>query len=62
MMLSAANVFYHDVNYLWGIVSQLLFYITPIIYFPATLQLGVDQRRLLVLEREFLLLDRKSVV
>ena len=39
LMLSAANVFYHDVNYLWGILSQILFYATPVIYFPATVQL-----------------------
>jgi ABC-type polysaccharide/polyol phosphate export permease len=39
LMLSAANVFYHDVNYLWSIVSQMLFYVTPIIYFPAILDL-----------------------
>lgn len=32
LSLAAANVFFHDVNYLWGIVSQLLFYATPIIY------------------------------
>ncbi|MFT3853919.1 MAG: ABC transporter permease [Ilumatobacteraceae bacterium] len=38
LTLSAANVFYHDVNYLWGILSQILFYATPVIYFPATLQ------------------------
>jgi ABC-type polysaccharide/polyol phosphate export permease len=37
LMLSAANVFFHDVNYLWGIVSQVLFYSTPIIYNPATI-------------------------
>ena len=24
LVLSAANVFYHDVNYLWGILSQIL--------------------------------------
>jgi len=41
LMLSAANVFYHDVNYLWGILSQILFYATPIIYAPATIELGV---------------------
>lgn len=34
LMLSAANVFYHDVNYLWSILSQVLFYMTPIIYDP----------------------------
>lgn len=38
LMLSAANVFYHDVNYLWGIVSQLLFYATPIIYDPSQVE------------------------
>ena len=32
LALAAANVFFHDVNYLWGIVSQLLFYASPIIY------------------------------
>ena len=35
LALSAANVFFHDVNYLWGILSQVLFYATPIIYNPA---------------------------
>lgn len=39
MVLAAANVFYHDVNYLWTIVSQLLFYATPIIYFPQAISL-----------------------
>lgn len=37
LMLSAANVFYHDVNYLWGILSQILFYTTPVIYNAATI-------------------------
>lgn len=32
LLLSAANVFFHDVNYLWGIVAQLLFYTSPIIF------------------------------
>ncbi len=40
LMLSAANVFYHDVNYLWGILSQVLFYSTPVIYNPATIELA----------------------
>lgn len=34
LMLSAANVFFHDINYLWGIVAQLLFYSSPIIFAP----------------------------
>lgn len=40
LMLSAANVFYHDVNYLWGILAQILFYATPVIYSPATIELA----------------------
>ncbi len=36
LVLAAANVFYHDVNYLWGILSQILFYATPVIWNPAT--------------------------
>ena len=32
VLFAAANVFFHDVNYLWGILAQLLFYATPIIY------------------------------
>lgn len=40
MALSAFNVFYHDVNYLWTILQQILFYATPVIYFPATLALA----------------------
>jgi len=32
LALSASNVFFHDVKYLWTIVAQVLFYLTPIIY------------------------------
>ncbi len=32
LMLSAANVFFHDINYLWGIAAQVLFYTSPIIF------------------------------
>ena len=32
LMLSAANVFFPDINYLWSIVEQLLFYTSPIIF------------------------------
>jgi len=35
--LSAFNVFFHDVQYLWTILSQMLFYVTPVIYFTAGL-------------------------
>lgn len=40
LTLSAANVFFRDINYLWGIVAQLLFYATPIIYQPAVIEIG----------------------
>ena len=40
LVLSAANVFFHDVSYLWGIASQVLFYATPVIYDPATVNLA----------------------
>ena len=43
LVLSAANVFFHDVNYLWTIGSQLLFYATPVIYFPASVGLPALQ-------------------
>lgn len=34
LALSAANAFFHDINYLWGIMAQLLFYSAPIIWVP----------------------------
>ena len=37
-------MFFHDVNYLWGILSQLLFYATPIIYNPATIDVEILQK------------------
>jgi len=40
LALSAANVFFHDVNYLWGILSQVLFYATPVIFFPVRITLA----------------------
>ncbi|MEO5899101.1 MAG: ABC transporter permease [Ilumatobacteraceae bacterium] len=43
LILASANVFYHDVNYLWGILAQLLFYATPVIYDPATINLRALQ-------------------
>ena len=43
LMLAAANVFYHDVNYLWGILAQILFYVTPVIYNPATIEVPALQ-------------------
>lgn len=47
LALAAANVFFHDVMYLWGILSQLLFYATPVIYFPA--RIGLDAMRAVAL-------------
>ena len=45
LALSAANVFYHDVNYLWGILVQILFYATPMIWNPATVGVAVAHAR-----------------
>lgn len=36
LLLASANVFFTDVGYLWTIVSQLLFYASPVIWNPAT--------------------------
>jgi ABC-type polysaccharide/polyol phosphate export permease len=36
LLLAAANVFFNDISYLWSIMSQLLFYATPVIWNPAT--------------------------
>ena len=44
LALAAANVFFHDVQYLWSIVSQILFYATPVIYFPQIIQLTALRR------------------
>jgi ABC-type polysaccharide/polyol phosphate export permease len=41
LVLASTNVFFHDVNYLWSILAQLLFYATPIIYDPSTISLSV---------------------
>jgi ABC-type polysaccharide/polyol phosphate export permease len=38
LALSAANVFYRDINYLWGIVAQLMFYASPILYTPDAIE------------------------
>jgi len=40
LALSAFNVFFHDVGYLWTIMSQVLFYATPVIYFTKALPMG----------------------
>jgi ABC-type polysaccharide/polyol phosphate export permease len=38
LFLSAANVFFHDINYLWGIGAQILFYSSPIIYVTSIIE------------------------
>ena len=38
LALASANVFFHDVNYLWGIIAQVLFYASPIIYVPILIE------------------------
>jgi ABC-type polysaccharide/polyol phosphate export permease len=34
LLLSAANVFFRDLNHLWGIVLQMWFFLTPVVYPP----------------------------
>lgn len=40
LVVAAANVFFHDVQYLWSIVTQVLFYATPVVYFPQIISAG----------------------
>jgi len=35
LLLSAANVFFRDLAHLWGIVVQIWFFLTPIVYPPS---------------------------
>ncbi len=44
LALAAANVFFHDVQYLWSIVTQVLFYATPVIYFSSIISLAPLRR------------------
>jgi ABC-type polysaccharide/polyol phosphate export permease len=39
LMLSAGNVFFRDLNHLWGIVLQVWFFLTPVVY-PAQIVEG----------------------
>ena len=34
LFLSAANVFFRDLNHLWGLVLQMWFFLTPVVYPP----------------------------
>jgi ABC-type polysaccharide/polyol phosphate export permease len=38
LALSAAAVFFRDLRYLWGILIQVMFFATPIIYTPDRLK------------------------
>jgi lipopolysaccharide transport system permease protein len=38
LALAAANVYFRDMTYLWGIVMQGWFFLTPIVYPPATVE------------------------
>lgn len=37
LFLSAVSVYFRDVNYLWGIILQVWFFATPIVYSPTLL-------------------------
>ena len=36
--MSAANVFFRDLNHLWGILLQIWFFLTPVVYPPELVQ------------------------
>ena len=38
LLMSAANVFFRDLNHLWGIVIQAWFFLTPVVYPPELVQ------------------------
>ena len=38
LTLSAANVFFRDIGHLWGIVVQVWFFLTPVVYPPEIVQ------------------------
>lgn len=38
LALAAANVYFRDVSYLWSIVLQAWFFLTPIVYPPSTVE------------------------
>jgi lipopolysaccharide transport system permease protein len=38
LALAAANVYFRDMTYLWGIVMQGWFFLTPIVYPPSTVE------------------------
>ena len=42
LALSACNVYFRDLTYLWGIIGQLWFFITPIIYAASILPARVQ--------------------
>jgi ABC-type polysaccharide/polyol phosphate export permease len=44
LVLSALNVFYHDVNYLWSILAQILFYLTPVIFSTDMIGIPIMQK------------------
>lgn len=38
LLVSALNVYFRDLSYLWGIVMQVWFFATPIVYLPSVLE------------------------
>ena len=43
LALSALSVYFKDLNYLWAIVMQVWFFLTPIVYGPDVLQKNVPE-------------------
>ena len=43
LALSASSVYFKDLNYLWAIVTQVWFFLTPIVYGPELIQQNVPE-------------------
>jgi len=41
LALSVLSVYFKDLNYLWAIVTQVWFFLTPVVYGPEVLQANV---------------------
>ena len=43
LALSASSVYFRDLNYLWAIVMQVWFFLTPVVYGPEIIQSNVPE-------------------
>lgn len=52
LMLSALNVYFRDTGYLWAIVTQIWFFLTPIVYPDSLLKQKVPHWLYIILSRQ----------